>query len=135
MIARALFACVLTLSGCAADEAVEVTGYVPVSAVILRAEGALSGKTCGTGTEEVFKYRITVNEPSSMQGKTALYDCFVDAYLTPPATLEDVTVSVSVRGFSKAQQEAGETAAQTDRICEGIKRSGIQTVLSCRERK
>jgi hypothetical protein len=122
----------LLLTACGSTDAIETVGYVPVSAVIIRAEGALGGKACGTGTDAVFKYRVTAEVPAAIQGKTEDYDCFVDAYLIPPeTTAAEQAVEVTVRGFSKAQWEVGATSPQMVRTCKGIKKPGVQTVLTC----
>jgi hypothetical protein len=135
--------CVLLLAACGSTaDGIDTVGYVPVSAVIIRSEAALGGRVCGDGSDAVIKYRVTVEEPAALKGQSANYDCFADAYVTPPETTElEQPVKVTVRGFSKAQVEAGAlsegsaVAPQMIRSCEGIKKTNVQTVLTCTAQK
>jgi hypothetical protein len=121
----------LTSTACgtgATAAATETVSYAPPSAVILRARDALGSAECGTGDDQVFKYKVTLRTKAdaAADGFSAKVDCFADSFLTPP----NGAVTAEVVRYSKRAFDADKPELKL-RICTGTKAPEVQSTLSC----
>lgn len=126
---------IAALDGCSSSTDAGSSSYSPITSIIVRAESARGGKSCGEGSDEVFKYAAVLRKPDGSVVSGALYDCFTDAAFRDPPFEVPVdylqagpTFKIDVFAFNKETVVATGEAALRDAARVGSSLLGAATV-------
>lgn len=89
----------------ACSETSSTTGVPPITGVSVRAESVTSGRGCGTGPTQVFKYAVVVGEPGAAPFVGGVYDCFTDATFVNLKDIAADTYALQVFAYNAATWE------------------------------
>jgi hypothetical protein len=110
LVAAILLACVAVFVACGGSGS--TTGIPPITGIIIRAETLTSGRGCGRGPTQLFKYAAIVygyaEGPADVKGSyrtpvtAGVYDCFADGtFVELPETGGSTTFRIDVFGYTE----------------------------------
>ncbi len=105
-------AAVGSLAAC--DSTTVAATISPVTGIIIRSEGLVIGKGCGTGATQIFKYAAIVINSDGVPVAGATYDCFADGTFVNLAATDGGSFSfqVKIAAFNAAAYNAQSAAIE-----------------------
>jgi len=154
-VALAALALAVGASGCGGSASSEVVA--PLTGFTVRAESVTTGKGCGRGGSQVFKYVVLAFPEGLSDGALAAntYDCFADGTFVSLESNAERRYSLQVYAYNEAAFRAAETAGALQSVgetpvpasvlpsirgsqpswsttCEAIQILDVQAVAACR---
>ena len=121
LVAAILLGCVAVFVACSGSSS--STGIPPITGIVIRAETLTTGRGCGRGPAQLFKYAAIVygytDGPTDVKGSyrtpitSGVYDCFTDGtFVELPETAGSTTFRLDVFAYSEPAYTAARAAIE-----------------------